>query len=151
MSITGVLNARDNRRGKAMIDRPDDATWFIMLILIASITGAIGGCAGAAHIFLTSDKPIRAMQVVAYGIIGLFLGLLSFGLLAAGKHFGLLDITSVEAMIGFSLSFGFAGTLILSGTNIIIYWTTKHFGKWELKFTARQDHLERRGKRPDDD
>lgn len=132
------------QHGHTMIDKPADVTWLGVLFILAAITGAIGGCAGAAHIFLTQSKPIRLIQIIAYGVLGMFFGLLSFGLLAAGKHYGVLDIESVEAMIGFSLSFAFLGTLFLSGTNVIIYWTTKHFGKWEVKFTARQESEERR-------
>lgn len=133
-----------------MIDKPTDGLWFMLLILIAAITGAIGGCAGAAHIFLSQDKPIRLIQVVAYGVIGMFLGLLSFGIMAAGKNLGLVDIRSVEALIGFCLAFGFGGSLMLSGTNLLIHWTTKHFGDWEIKFTARQDSKNRRKNRKDD-
>lgn len=135
-----------SQHGQAIIHKPEDVTWFSILLLIAGIAGAIGGCAGAAHIFLTADKPVRLMQVIAYGILGTFLGLLSFGLLAIGKSYGLMEISSIEAMIGFCLAFGFGGSLFLSGTNIIIHWTTKHLGKWEVKFTARQDKEERREK-----
>lgn len=133
-----------NHTGHTIIHKPDDITWLGLLFIIAGITGAIGGCAGAAHIFLMKDKPVRTMQVIAYGMIGLFLGLLSFGILAAGTHYSLIEVHSVEAMIGFCLAFGFGGSLFLSGTNIIIHWTTKHLGDWEIKFTARQDTEERR-------
>ncbi|GMQ79403.1 MAG: hypothetical protein BMS9Abin02_1991 [Anaerolineae bacterium] len=133
--------------GGAMIDKPDDGIWFLLLILTAAISGAIGGCAGAAHIFLSQEKPIRLMQVVAYGMLGMFLGMLSFGLLSAGSYYGFIMFRSVEALIGFSLAFGFLGSLFLSGTNVILHWTTKHLGDWEIKFTARQDTEERRRKR----
>lgn len=136
-----------HHHGKTMIDRPDDGIWLALLMLIAAITGAIGGCAGAAHIFLTSSKQVRVMQVIAYSVLGMFLGLLSFGLLAIGKYFGFMEINSIEALVGFCLAFGFGGSLFLSGTNVIIHWTTKHFGNWEVRFTARQDTKDRRKKR----
>jgi len=132
------------QHGSALISRPDDPAWIGILFVVASITGAIGGCAGAAHIFLMQDKPIRLLQLIAYGVIGMFLGLLSFGIIAAGTYFGMIEIHSIEALIGFTLAFGFGGSLFLSGTNIIIQWTTKHLGDWEIKFTARPDSLDRR-------
>lgn len=130
-----------------MIDKPHDGFWFF-LVLIVAITGAIGGCGGAAHIFLSGNRPVRLMQVVAYGVLGMMMSLLAIGLLSfLNKIYDLGISWPLETIVGFSLAFGFGGSLLLSGTNVLLQWTTKYFGKWEVNFTARQDHVERRKKR----
>lgn len=131
-----------------MIDRPADATWIGILIIMAAVTGAIGGVGGAAHIFLSRNRPVRHMQLVAYSILGMMMSVLAFGVISFVDQLWGLEIQwPIEAFIAFCLAFGFGGSLILSGVNVAVRWATKHFGDWEVKFTARQDSSDRRNKK----
>lgn len=85
------------------------------------------------------------MQFIAYVILGMMMSLMAFGLLSFTNTFLNLGIRwPLEALVAFSLVWGFSGSLVMSGVNIMIRWTTKHFGKWDIKFTARQDGIDRR-------
>lgn len=141
------MNFIEQTSHEVMIQKPDDGiSWMIAIIVLAGVSGGIGGCAGAAHIFLTKSRVIRLMQVMAYFIIGLAMGIMSLGALSMiNHHFSMMIVMSLDEMMAFSMVFGFGGSLVLSGTNILIRWSTKHFGKWEVKFTARQKDQERRG------
>lgn len=128
-----------------LVQQPDDGSWMLLLFLVVAIAGAIGGCSGAAHVFLVSKKELRIMQLLAYSVLGVFMSIVGFGALSAYNSVFDNPLTlTVSEMIGFSLVLGFAGSLALSGTNILISWTTKHFGKLDIQFTVRKKEQDRR-------
>ena len=97
--------------------------WYpIILYAIAAITGMIGGCAAGSHQILRG-KELRVAVVIAYGIIGLFLGLLSFA------YANYLNVALTFDKLVFScLLSGFAGSVILASTNLTARWVLKRLG-----------------------
>jgi hypothetical protein len=141
MKALDIMNAGHD----SMVRIPDDGySHLIALIILAGISGAIGGCANFAHIFIVKEHTIRWMKVGAYALLGFAFGIMSFAVLSTAIHFGIKISLELSELMGISMVFGFGGTLALTGTNLIVKWTTKRFGNIEVQFTARKDHEERR-------
>ena len=96
----------------------------LLLYLIATIAGALGGCAAASHRLLRQGDDKFWMYLLAYSIIGTFFGVLSFaghatiGTPYAGIH---------EATL-FSLVYGFGGAVALAATNLSVKFILKRLG-----------------------
>lgn len=125
--------------GNSMIEKPDDHWWMVMLMMLAIVAGGVGGCAGAAHLFLAKHVSLRLVQVLAYMMLGVFMGLVSLASIIMLK----IEVKDVPTLMGFCAALGFGGSLVLSGVNVSVHWISKHFNV-ELKWTLRRDAEERR-------
>jgi len=101
---------------------------FIDLITyaLAAISGGLGGCASAAYLQsrLISQKEIRAAFFVAYGIIGV-----AIGILVAGLAFVFFEQATIHKVITSSLLAGIVSPVILAVVHSYTRWRLEKHGK----------------------
>jgi uncharacterized YccA/Bax inhibitor family protein len=112
--------------------------WYpIILYAIAAVTGMIGGCAAGGHQLLRG-KQLKVAVFIAYGIVGLFLGLLFL----AYANYTAVDMT-FDKLIGSCLLSGFAGSVVLASTNFTARWVLRRLGievTLDIKSTREAPH-----------
>lgn len=96
----------------------------LLLYLIATVAGALGGCAAASHRLLRQGGDKVWMYFLAYSIIGTFFGVLSF----AAHSVILTPYSGIHELTMFSLVYGFGGAIALAATNLSAKFILKKLG-----------------------
>lgn len=109
----------------------------IFFYCVAAVSGGLGGCCVAAQHMLRDAHPIRFAFVFAYGIIGVFFGVLfaAYGAFIVGE---LLTDVIAPAMLA-----GAAGALSLGTVNGTARFILKRLGV-EVIVTVRRNKKDRR-------
>lgn len=111
---------------------------FGVLYAIATISGALGGCASGMHYYATA-KTAKASFVLAYMILGAIFGVIFF----AGASVFSISVATVHELILYSIGAGTAGSVMLFSAN----WTVKAIFKRlgvEVEVTLRKGGEDRR-------
>lgn len=109
-----------------------------ILYAIATIAGALGGCAAGMH-YYANAKTARAAFILAYVILGGIFGVVFF----AGASVLNFSVASIHELVLYSLVAGSAGSVMLFSAN----WTVKAIFKRlgvEVEVTLRKGGEERR-------
>ena len=112
---------------------------FGILYAIASIAGALGGCAAGAHYYATA-RTAKLAFVLAYMILGAIFGIIFF---ASVSVFSFFVLHSVHELILYSLVAGSAGSVMLFSANWTVKTIFKRLGV-EVEVTLRKGNEERR-------
>lgn len=110
----------------------------MIIYAIAAVTGALGGCAAGAHVFL-SRKGFRIAFVLAYAVIGaaVSVGVAGSILWQLGQPISKLSDAAVHQIITSSMFGGMLGALALS----LLHMASKIVLKWrgiEIEVVARK-------------
>ncbi|AUN95396.1 hypothetical protein [Pseudazoarcus pumilus] len=111
--------------------------WTIFLFFLASVSGAVGGCAAGSALGLKRGQ-ILAGQVTAYGFIGVVCGGLSY---AFGHHIGHPGDTL--SVMGWAMAVGIGVPFVLACHNFGARYAFRVFGV-DVEFTMRKRGEERR-------
>lgn len=110
-----------------------------LLYIIAMLAGGIGG-AGASSLALLRGRPVTALYVLAYIILGGVLGGIAVASDSALVALGLGNMTGAMfadgGVIHRGLLFGFAGTAMLAGLNLGIARLLRARG-WTVSIAQR--------------
>ncbi len=115
----------------------------LILYAVAAVTGALGGCAAGAHVFL-SRKGFRIAFVIAYAVIGAAtsVGVAGAILWHIGQPISELSDGSIHQIITSSMIGGALGALALS----LLHMASKIALKWrgiEIEIVARKQESSR--------
>lgn len=114
-----------------------EASSTLILLLLAAISGGLGGCAVTAHQFLSQGQggrvQMRASWLFAYAIIGAV-----FGLLFAVYGTLFVEVQEYTDVVGPSLIAGIIGAATLGGVNVTTRLMLKKLGV-EVVVTIKRD------------
>jgi predicted membrane-bound spermidine synthase len=113
----------------------------LILYAIAAIAGGLGGCAAGCY-YLTHDKRPQWAFVVAYMVLGVVFGVLTFALLSA-YHFE----PNLHRLVLYAAAGGLGGALALASANFTVRLLFRKLGL-EIQFTMRKG---KRNRRSEDD
>ena len=116
-----------------------------VLYAIATISGALGGCAAGMH-YYANTKTAKWAFVIAYVILGAIFGVIFF----AGASVYNFRVGSVHELVLYSTGAGSAGSIMLFSAN----WTVKAIFRRlgvEVEVTLRRDKEDRRNSRRSED
>ncbi len=102
----------------------------VILYAIAAVTGLVGGCTAASHQLLRG-KNLKLAVVWAYGIVGVFFGML---FLAHSNYLGVH--MQLDQLIASCLISGFGGSVMLASSNFTMRWALKRMGI-EVQLTVK--------------
>ncbi len=109
-----------------------------LLYAIASISGALGGCAVSCY-YVTHDQAPRWAFAVVYTMIGLIFGALTFAGLAVIDH----PVPSPHHLILYAAAGGTIASLAMASLNMTVKLIFKRLGL-EVQITLRKSGQERR-------
>lgn len=112
-------------------------TMVAVLYAVAAISGALGGCATSCY-YMTHDKHPRWTFAIAYTIMGVVFGILTYAGLAIYHRPETVDMLVVSSIAG-----GAAGALALGAANLTVRLILRRLGV-EVAFTVRKAGEDRR-------
>lgn len=101
----------------------------LIIYIVSALSGCLGGVA-TASIYSLRGRPITAILIISYGILGIVLGVSSAAYISI---FSDIDF-SIDQIIMLSIITGLCGTATIAGTNLSFKWILRQMGlEIELK------------------